>query len=381
MKIMFCIQGIFNSGGMERVLINRINYFKKFLKYQCIIITTDQKNRKIFYELDNEVIHEDLEVNYLLNSGNIVKRTITYLAKQREHKRKLKEIIKKYNPNIIISMGDADKYILPFIKGDIKIVLEHHFEKYYLFKESRNLLYKIKDYIFLKKEEQLLNKYDEFLVLTEEDKKQYKNNKVKVINNPLSFYSKEISKLENKKIISIGRLLPQKGYDLLIEIWKRVAIRYPDWTLDIYGEGELRKELQEKINKYKLDNHIFLKGREKNIQKKYLEASIYVMSSRYEGFGMVLVEAQACGLPIVSFDCPCGPKDIINDGEDGFLCKFGNIDEMANKIIYLIENEEKRKEFGRKARENSLRFSEVKIMNQWKELLENLIIRKEEEKC
>lgn len=373
MKVIFCIQGIFNSGGMERVLINRVNYLSKNFGYDCIIITTDQNNKKIYFELDEEIVYEDLEINYLLSKGNIFKRTMIYLKKQKEHKKKLKEVIRKYNPNIIVSMGDADKYILPYIKEKKKIILEHHFEKYYLFKESRNLLYKLKDYVFFKREEQLLSKYDEFLVLTEEDKRQYRSEKVKVINNPLSFYPEKISKLENKKVISVGRLLPQKGYDLLIEIWKKVVERYPNWTLDIYGEGELRKKLQEKINNYKLENHIFLRGREKNIQDKYLESSIYVMSSRYEGMPMVLVEAQACGLPIVSFDCPCGPKDIITNSEDGFLCKFGDIDDMANKIIYLIENEEERKKMGKKARENSLRFSEDKIMNQWKELLENLI--------
>lgn len=373
MKIMFCIRGIFNLGGMERVLIKRVNYLKKNWENDCIIITTEQDNKKNFYKLDNGIIHEDLGINYFFNKGNILKRTIVYLKKQREHKKKLKNVIKKYNPDIIVSMGDDDKYILPIIKGDMKIILEHHFEKYYLLKESKNLLYKVKNYIFLKREEKLLNKYDEFLVLTEEDKKQYGNNKIKVINNPLTFYPKETSNLKNKKAISVGRLENQKGYDLLIEIWKKVVERYPNWTLDIYGEGQLRKELQEKINNYKLKNHIFLRGREKNIQERYLESSIYVMSSRYEGFGMVLIEAQACGLPIISFDCPCGPKEIVTDGEDGFLCKFGDIDDMANKIIYLIENENERKNFGKKARENSLRFSEDKIMNQWKELFENLL--------
>lgn len=377
MKVMFCIQGLFNSGGMERVLINRVNYLTEKFGYNCIIITTDQNNKDIYFKLGKETIHEDLGINYLLNKGNILKRTKVYLEKKKKHKRKMEEIIKKYNPDIIVSMGDTDKYILPFVKGNIKIILEHHFEKYFIFKESRNFIYKLKDYIFIKKEEQLLDEYDEFLVLTEEDKKQYKSDKVRVINNPLSFYPKEISKLDSKKVISVGRLLPQKGYDLLIEIWRKVIKKYSDWTLEIYGEGDLRKELQEKINNYKLQNHIFLRGREKNIQMKYLESSIYVMSSRYEGMPMVLVEAQACGLPIISFNCPCGPKDIITNNVDGFLCEFGDIEDMANKIIYLIENKEKREIFGKRARENSLRFSEDKIMTQWKELLEKLIIKKE----
>lgn len=375
MKILFCIRGLFNSGGMERVLIKRINYLVKNFKYECVIITTDQNNRGNFFELDRKIRHEDLGINYYSNTGNILKRTIVYLQKQKDHKEKLKNIIKKYKPDIIISMGDDEKYILPSIKGKSKIILEHHFEKNFLLKESRGVLYKIKNYVFLKKEEQLLNKYDEFLVLTKEDKKQYRSQKVRVINNPLSFYPKEVSKLENKKVISVGRLVHQKGYDLLINVWKKVIEKCPEWTLDIYGEGELREVLQEKINNYKLENSIFLRGIEKNIQDKYLESSIYVMSSRYEGFGMVLVEAQACGLPIVSFDCPCGPKDIVTDGEDGFLCKVGDINDMANKIIYLIENEDKRKTTGEKARKSSLNFLENKIMNKWNKLFIELLNR------
>lgn len=373
MKIMFCIRGIFNSGGMERVLINRVNYLKENFNNECIIITTDQNNQGPFFKLNKEIIHEDLEINYFLNQGSFFKKVIIYLKKQRQHKKRLEKVIEKYNPDIIISMGNDDKYILPYINKDIKIILEHHFEKNFLFKEPQNLFYKLKNYIFLKKEEKLLNKYDEFLVLTKEDKEQYKNNKVKVISNPLSFYPKNISQLKNNKVISVGRLEYQKGYDLLIKVWKKVVDKYPNWILDIYGEGELKEELQKKIDIYGLKNNLFLKGKEKNIYKKYLEASIYVMSSRYEGFGMVLIEAQACGLPVVSFDCPCGPKDIISDGKDGFLCKFGDIDEMAEKIIYLIEREEERKKMGKNARENSLRFSEEKIMRQWKELFEALL--------
>ena len=147
----------------------------------------------------------------------------------------------------------------------------------------------------------------------------------------------------------------------------------PDWILEIYGNGSERENLQNKINKLRLEKSFLLKGAEKNIQEKYLESSIYVMSSRFEGMPMVLLEAMTYGLPIISFDCPCGPKDIIKDNEDGFLVEFGNIEQMAEKIEKLISDEEKRKLFGKNARKNVERFSADTIMKEWKELFESLL--------
>lgn len=168
----------------------------------------------------------------------------------------------------------------------------------------------------------------------------------------------------------------EKGYDILIDVWNIVFKKHTDWILEIYGEGSERKNLQEKINKLGLKESFLLKGVVKNIQNKYLESSIYVMSSRYEGFGMVLTEAMACGLPVIAFECPCGPKDIIKDNEDGFLIELGNIEQMAEKIEELIVNKEKRKFFGENAKINVQRFSQDKIMNKWKELFEELMEEK-----
>lgn len=375
MKIIFCIRGTFNSGGMEKVLSQKINYFYEKLGCECLIVTTDQKKRKDFFYFNENIKKIDLDINYEENKGSFLKKTIFFIIKQFIHKKRLKKIILKERPEVIISMGDEEKLFLPKIKGKTKTILEHHFFKEFkiLESEKKSFLYKVRAKILSKLEGKLIRKYDEFLVLTQEDKKYYNDERVKVINNALADYPKNIANLEAKKIISVGRLEYEKGFDILIEIWKKIAKKYPDWSLDIYGEGELREELQKKIDESDLSNSIFLKGREKNIQDKYLKASIYVMSSRYEGFGMVLVEAQACGLPIVSFDCPCGPKDIISNGKDGFLCKFGDIEEMASRISYLIENEEVRKIMGRKARENSLKFTEERIMKKWEDLLKSLL--------
>lgn len=373
MRILFCIRGLYNSGGTERILTDRANYLAEIFKYECMIVTLEQKNKKNFYKLSSKIQLRDLDIDY---SGyykmNIFKKIVYFFKEQIKHKNRLKKILEEYMPDIVISLGDNEKYILPKIyKG--KLILEHHFEKYYRFKEQKGILNLLVNYILLAKEKKLKKYYDEFLVLTEEDKNQWKNIKARVIPNFLVNFPLLRSDLESKKVISVGRLEYQKGYDILIEVWNKVKQKYPDWILDIYGEGSLKEALQKKINKYGLQNNIYLKGREENIQKKYLDYSMYILSSRYEGFGMVLIEAQASGLPVVSFDCPCGPKDIINHNKDGLLCKNGNIDEMAQKIIYLIENKEVRKEFGKNAQLNSFRFSKERIMNEWNNLIKDLV--------
>ena len=254
------------------------------------------------------------------------------------------------------------------------MIREYHFNKgHRLHRKEYNFITKLKNILVTKYEEYVLKKYDKIIVLTNEDKEKWNEKySIEVIYNPLTFFPQNISNLKNKKIISVGRLEEQKGYDILIDVWNIVSKKYPDWILEIYGEGSERENLQNKINKLGLEKSFLLKGATKDIQDKYLESSIYVMSSRYEGMPMVLLEAMACGLPIVSFNCPCGPKDIIKDKEDGFLIPFGDIELMAEKIEELIIDEEKRKLFGKNAKRNVQRFSQDKIMNQWQELFENL---------
>ncbi len=220
----------------------------------------------------------------------------------------------------------------------------------------------------------LWEKYCGIVCLTNETKQYFRGlNNAVVIPNSLPFYPENNSLCENKKIISVGRTWKIKGYDLLLEAWNLIAKKYPDWSIEIYGEARnLDNYLREKIATYKLEKSFLLKGAELNIKEKYLDSSIYVMSSRSETFGMVLLEAMACGLPVVSFDCPTGPRNIIKDGEDGFLVQNGNIQEMADKLSYLISNEDIRKEMGQKARQNIQRFSQDNIMPQWKALFEEM---------
>lgn len=164
---------------------------------------------------------------------------------------------------------------------------------------------------------------------------------VEVIYNPLPFFPEQVSDGNRKQVIAAGRYVPQKGFDRLIPAWQLVARKHPDWVLRIYGDG-MRAELQQLIDSLGITSSCILEPTVPNIVEKYCESSVFVLSSRFEGFGMVIIEAMACGVPPVSFTCPCGPRDIIDDGKDGLLVEDGNIEELAEKICYLIENEENR---------------------------------------
>lgn len=378
MKILYCINSLKNPGGMERVLINKANYFVKNYNYDISILTTNQNNQKIFYKnINTKIKFYDLGINYDLDyNKSFFNRIIPFLKKQYIHREKLKKFLYNNKFDVVISLGCEETFFLPVIKDGSKKIREVHFNKEYrkiLVKSfNKSFMYKIKAYFDTWREEKLINKYDEFVVLTNEDKELWNNKKVRVIPNSLTFKSEKISNLGNKKIISVGRLDGQKGYDLLIKIWKKVIKKSPDWILEIYGEGADRKKLEKQIKENNLENSLSLKGTINNIQDKYLESSIYVMSSRYEGMPMVLLEAMSYGLPVVSFDCKCGPKDIIKNGKSGYLCKSYDVNEMAEKIEKLIMDEESRKKMGVIAKKISLNYSENKIMKKWKKLFEKL---------
>ncbi|MGL4904470.1 MAG: glycosyltransferase, partial [Cetobacterium sp.] len=211
-----------------------------------------------------------------------------------------------------------------------------------------------------------------YIILTNQDLENWSNkSNIEVIPNALTFESSEVSSLKNKKIISLGRYNSEKGYDILIDIWKNVEKVNKEWVLEIYGDGELKEEYEYKIKKLKLKN-IFLKTSVKNVKEKLLESSMYVMSSRREGLPMVLLEAMTCGLPLISFNCKSGPAELIQENVNGFLIPLFDIQKFSERILELIQNEDKRQEMGIQSKILSNNFKEDKIMNKWRDLFEKL---------
>ena len=211
------------------------------------------------------------------------------------------------------------------------------------------------------------------VTLTKGDAQNWKKTKrVETIPNfsimPISKYSD----CKPKRVIAVGRLEWQKGYDRLIDIWKLVAIKHPDWQLDIFGEGDLERELKNAIEKAKLNN-ISIHPYTNDISKEYAASSICVLTSRYEGFSLVILEAMRHGVPCITFDCPYGPKDLVDHEKCGFVIDNGNINQFAERLNYLMDHDKIRMHFSKAAVNKSQSYQEDMIMNQWKHLFESLV--------
>lgn len=376
MKIIYCIAGTCHSGGMERVLANKANYLVE-KGHEIVIITTDQHGRVPFFSLNNKIRCFDLGINYEDNNGkSFFNKLIHYPFKQYLHKKRLKSVLLRERADITVCMFNNDASFITDINDGSAKLLEIHFSKFKRLQYNRKGIWRLADLWRSMRDERVVRKFDKFIVLTEEDKKLWGEIKnIEVIPNAITVIPKETSTLENQRVLAVGRFTFQKGFDRLVEAWRIISNQFPDWKLDIVGDGEEYDKLVALIKQYRLDNSVSLIQAQKDLSSKYLGASIYAMTSHYEGLPMVLLEAQSYGLPIVSFDCKCGPKDIIEDGENGFLVDDGNVLEFAKRIGELMENASLRKEMGNKAYKSSIRFNEDIIMNQWIQIFKSLVNR------
>lgn len=219
---------------------------------------------------------------------------------------------------------------------------------------------------------------NKIVTLTEADKKIWEkktfgNAEIIAIANPSPYpISQHLPSQANKTVLAVGRLTYQKGFDLLIQAWKLVKNEphFSEWKLNIVGDGEERQDLDDKIEQYDLESTVRLFSFSNNINKFYLEASLYCMSSRFEGLPMVLIEAQSFGLPIVSFDCDTGPSEIIENNKSGFLCKKENIQDLAEKLQILMKlSEDEYNNMVLAAKESVKKFSLARIIEKWEEII------------
>ena len=376
MKIAYCTPSLYIAGGIERVLTTKMNYLSDKAGYEVWVILTDGKGKNPYFPLSDKIHIVNLDLNFEeLWSLGFLKKIFVYLKKQRIYKKKLKEALYEIRPDITVSTLRREINFITSIKDGSRKVGEMHVNRanYRNFEANdTNALKKIFERIWMKSLVGKLKKLDQFVVLTDEDRRNWHElDNVTTIPNPLNVFPTIESNQSARKVIAAGRYCYQKGFDLLLRAWAIVNEKHKDWRLDIYGAGN-NVEYKNLANTLNICQNVGINPPTDNIYAKYADASIFVFSSRFEGFGMALLEAMATKLAVVSFACPCGPKDIISDGNDGVLVTNEDIQELADKICYLIENEEERKSMAENAKLKAMQYSVDNIMHRWIRLFESL---------
>lgn len=381
MKIVYIYSSFTIAGGADRVVIEKANYLAEY-GYDVTIVTDSQHKRATFYPLSSKVQLKDLSIDFEKEyKYNPIIRIFLYFNLMKKYKKELSDFLYSEKPDIVITTLGRNMDFLTDIKdGSIKIGESHiakPFIRNFHLLESKGPIHSLIAKIWMRKVTKNCKKLNALVLLTKNDANNWEGyTKTHIIPNPLPFAPISASTCDNKQAIFVARMSEQKGYKYLIHAWNLVHAKHPDWILNIYGDGEEKEIIQKTINQKGLSSVIILRGTTTNIQEKYLESSICILSSRYEGFGMVLLEAMACGVPCVAFDCPYGPSDIIQDGEDGFLVEHLNSNVMAQRICDLIVNDSLRKKMGAKARRNVQRYNKEYIMKEWMSLFEYLIQQK-----
>jgi glycosyltransferase involved in cell wall biosynthesis len=384
-KIAYCVPYLWNSGGVDRVITVKANYLAEVLNYDVTLITTDQQGVKPYFPLSDKVKAVDLGINFYQYHGasyrgwkDIIVRLYRSTVKRALYRYRLSRTLKQLDPDITISVSRRELPFLYKIKaGGVKICERH------LCRNSRMLhpSSKFKTYLneFLTwHEDTKLGRYSCAVTLTEEDKLSWRHNdRMRVIPNPITIQLTNISSLDAKRILAVGRICPQKGLERLIEAWSLVESAFPDWMLNIVGSQQDKdavNSLKRRIDSLGV-KHVELYPETHNVEQVYTGASLLAQTSRYEGLPLVLIEANACGVPCVAMACQCGPRDMIKDGWNGLLVPDGDIPAMAEAMKRLMSDEALRKRMGKNALMESYSYSLPVIMSKWDKLFKELVAK------
>ena len=352
MKILYVVPNVNNEGGVARVLSIKANYLIEKLGFEVDIITQNNGNAPLFYHFNDKITFHDISLK-----GNLLLSLFSY-------KNQVKSIINKIKPShIIIADNGLKAFLWPFfLKKISNLYLEIHSSLQ--IKESKNgNKWKHQFLVYIKKK--LAQNYKTVLFETIENQLEWNCKNSLIIPNPLWFSANERSNVQSKKVIAVARNTHEKGLDRLLYIWAEVVKKHPDWHLDIYGNTDKGVDLLDLAKKLQLNDQIAFHKPVKNIETKYLEAAVFALTSRFEAFGMVLIEAMESGLPCIAYDCPVGPRAIIQNDENGFLIENGNETEYVLRFNELIENYDLRKKMASNAAVSVKKYNINDVMIQW----------------
>lgn len=379
MKLVYLFTSLFNSGGTERVLHNKVCELVRRGGYEITVITTDQGSKPNFFSFPASVQIIDLGINYSsIDTRNPFRRSILTYKKKKLHLKRLSDQLNKIKPDITITIYPTISVPLSKLKDGSKKIIEFHGNRFFRLFQGYRGFHQIVAKYRTWQDYQFVKKFDALVVLTKEGAKQWQGiSNIHVIPNAapsrqVDFNDLSISK--EKRVIAVGRLVWEKGYDRLIQAWRLLPKEIlSEWKLVIFGNGEQKNNLEDLIIKQDVSSSVCINPPTKEIFIEYAKSAFFVMTSRAEGFPMVLIEAMSCGLPVVSFDFSFGPKEIIKNGVNGFLVEDGNIQDLAAKIEQLICDENLRFAFSQKTQLDLENYSEDKIMKKWEAFFAALI--------
>ena len=372
MKILYITDSLVIWGGLQRILVEKMNFLAEQYGYDIYMITSDQGDHVSPYPLSPLVHFHDVCIKFHRQYQYRGFRRILEMRKlQKLYEKRLKSCIDEINPDVLVCVRIHLLKSLLRVKGQIPLVVESHSMcKAYLYDED-NTLRRLK----ARYEAYRVRKAQRVVALTQGDADDWKkiNRNVCIIPNIVHLNeSGEVSECSAKKAIYVGRFSKQKDIDTLIKIWTQVHLRHPDWQLCIYGGYS---DQYDRFMRLLDNNNINIEVNEptSSIFQRYIDSSMLLLTSLYEPFGLVLPEAMSCGLPVVSFDCPYGPADIISDGVDGFLIPDRDISLFTDKVCMLIEDSSLRKAMGKAGTLSSQRFSANRIMPGWKCFFDQIV--------
>lgn len=366
MKIVYLYPSLAIWGGVERILVDKMNYLVRQLGYEVYMITSDQGQHAIPYSLDGRVHMMDLNIRFHQRYRyRLWRRWKVYRKMSRSYHHQLKALLQEIAPDIMVCTTVQAVRPLLRIKGDIPLVVESHMN----FIHPDTWKQKLRTYF----NNYYIGKADAVVTLTNGDAENWcrVSRHVHVIPNVVNLNNTDkYSDCTAKRILFVGRFEEQKSIGELLSIWQMVHPRFPDWQLDLYGEGMLWEHYRQEADALKMNIEVHPPTR--HIFDVYKSSSILVLTSLYEPFGLVLPEGMSCGLPVVTFDSPYGPATILTEREDGFLIPNRDKRKFADGLCQLMENVDLRQQMGMKAIISSQRFAADKIMPMWKKLFEQL---------
>ncbi len=381
MNLLYCIPHLYNSGGMERVLTQKVNWLAAHTQHEITILTTEPVptgTPKCYFPLSEKVQVVELNIDFNADyTKPLLPKYCAHMRRMRAYKRALTEYIVQHGIELCISLGGKEIAFLRHLP--CRTIAEMHFamdqRRQLIEANHKSLFWSLVGEVRTRQLVQAVKPLERLVVLTDADKAAWEKagcTNVTVIPNPCAINSRK-SKVESRKtktVLAVGRLHEQKGFDLLLQAWKPIEKTYSDWSLRIVGEGPKRAELEAQIESQGL-KRVVLAGATNNVLDEYEAASIFVLSSRYEGLPLALIEAMWSGLPCIAFDCPQGPAELLAENR-GWLVPNGDIAELTAQIAYALSHPEEALKRAQKAQSFAqTTYSEAAIMPQWVQLIES----------